>query len=214
MVNGSSFEEPEVNMKSKMKNTRYGLLMGSEKGFVLVMSLLLLLTATVVGITALSTSTTNVMMAGNQRLSELNFSAADSGVPVSSPIVNKIAFSKRVSSIYTTGTDPLIKNPDAFLNEILHGEGTADCPVFSASCSVPAPDIDFAFSDVNTYIDIDYMYAASNPGGPIEFASGYDGLGHGAGAGGVGIYYEVTSVGQGLVGSETVVDGIYRYVPQ
>ncbi|NOY38705.1 MAG: hypothetical protein GXO95_00235, partial [Nitrospirae bacterium] len=50
----------------------------NEKGVALIVGTLLLLVATAVGVIALSTSTTNVMISGNQRLSEINFAAADS----------------------------------------------------------------------------------------------------------------------------------------
>ena len=67
-------------------------ILGSEKGMVLILSIMLLLVATVVGITALSTSTINVMIAGNQRLNELCFSSADSGIGVSDPIIDDTAY--------------------------------------------------------------------------------------------------------------------------
>ena len=188
-------------------------IIGSEKGFILILSLLLLLVATVLGVTALSTSTTNVMMSGNQRLSELNFAAADGGVSVSVPIINNTAFFGDVSSLYSSGSDPLVSNPVDFRDEIL-GATIVDCPNLSAGCPAPAPDIDFPLLDTNTYVDVDYLYAILNEGSSPEMVSGFDGLGKGSAAGGVSIYYEVTSVGQGLVGSETAVDAIYRYVTQ
>jgi len=55
----------------------------NEKGVALIVGTLLLLVATAIGVIALTTSTTNVMISGNQRLSEVNFAAADSGVSVS-----------------------------------------------------------------------------------------------------------------------------------
>ncbi len=223
MVNGSGFKEPEVNMrKDRTQNTEHRLqttdyknhkhIIGSEKGFILVISLLLLLVATVLGITALSTSTTNVMMSGNQRLAELNFSAADGGVSVSVPIINNTAFFGDISPKYLG----LISSPltTDFRDEIHGDTSVIDCPNPSAGCPTPTPDIDYPLTNTNTYIDVDYLYAVPIEGSAIEFASGYDGLGKGAGGGGIGIYYAVTSVGQGLVGSETVVDAVYRYVTQ
>src|SRR4030067_353189 len=81
--------------KFKICNLQFTIL-NSQEGMVLIVSLLLLLVATVVGITALSTSTTKVMIAGNQRLSEINFSYADSGVSVSAHILKDTAFNSAV----------------------------------------------------------------------------------------------------------------------
>jgi Tfp pilus assembly protein PilX len=59
----------------------------NEEGFVLVLALLALLIVTVLGVMALSTSTTEVMVAGNARLREVNFATADSAVALTEPVL-------------------------------------------------------------------------------------------------------------------------------
>jgi hypothetical protein len=194
----------KINPKSEIRNLPAGRqgpkllkqLLGSESGVVLVVSLLLLLVATVAGITALSTSTTNVMISGNRRLSELNFSSADSGAFATKPIINSTAFSGVVDIKYLAAIDPLVKDAADFTDEIAGGDGS-DKPLVS-------PDIGFSIgtalqAETNTTVsvDVDYLYAAYAEGGAIEFASGYDGLAYGAGAGGAHIFYRVNSVSQG-----------------
>jgi len=191
--------------KSKIRNFKFCNLQfaicNSERGFVLIASLLLLLVATVVGITALQTSTTNVMIAGNQRLSEINFSAADSGVSVSVPIIDNTAYSSAVSNIYAS----LVINPN-FVNEI-----SGALPDITVS-----PDLQFSVgsgaSAVTVSVDIEYLYSGSSAGGAMEFASGYEGLGKGAGTGGTEIYYSINSSPAGAVGSQAQVDAVYRYL--
>ncbi|NOZ24890.1 MAG: hypothetical protein GXO94_02205 [Nitrospirae bacterium] len=58
-----------------------------EDGFILVIALLSLLALTAIGILAISTSTTEVMIAGNTRLREVGLSSADSGIELSEPIL-------------------------------------------------------------------------------------------------------------------------------
>lgn len=58
-----------------------------EQGFALVVALLALLVITVIGVLALSTSITEVMVAGNTRLREINFSSADAGISTSEPVM-------------------------------------------------------------------------------------------------------------------------------
>jgi PilX N-terminal len=59
----------------------------NEQGFVLVVALLALLVVTLIGVLALSTSTTEVMIAGNARLREINLSTADAGLLLSEPVM-------------------------------------------------------------------------------------------------------------------------------
>ena len=178
----------------------------SESGMVLVVSLLLLLVATVVGVTALSTSTTNVMISGNQRLSETNFSGADSGISVSTPIVNDTAYRRSVYSIYTS----LIPDGTDFVNEL------SGNPVMDTDEATSSPDLTFSLGSgagaVTVNVDVDYLYSGFPPGcSAVEFASGYEGVGKGAMACGE-IYYRIESIGQGAAGSEAAVCSIYRYV--
>ncbi len=179
-------------------------ILGSEKGMVLILSIMLLLVATVVGITALSTSTINVMIAGNQRLNELCFSAADSGINVSNPIIDDTAYYGVVDNIYQGGASPLVPDTADFVTEI---GGTVIIDT--------TPDITYALgggtsaSTVN--IDVDYLYAAAGSGCAIEFANGYKGVGQGTGACGE-IYFGLYSQGQCPAGAETAVCSVYKYV--
>ena len=211
MVNGKRIEKSEVNMsKHRLQSTddpRSGAgrtlsMVKNEEGIVLVVALLLLLVATVVGITALSTTTTNVMIAGNQRLQEICFSAADSGISVSSPVIDLTSFDSAVPARYL----PLVVNPIDFVNDILGTTMLADDPTV-------APDILFPLGGATTVsVDVDYLYVAAAAGSAIEFASGYEGLGKGMSGGGGEIYYAVTSVGECDAGAQNAVCSIYRYI--
>ena len=194
-----------LSAKARCENFK---ICNSQEGLVLVAGLLLLLVATVVGITALSTSTTNVMIAGNKRLSELNFASADSGVSVSDPVIDDTAYNREVNVIKYPGS--LIPNPSDFAGEI------SGSPPMDSDEPLVSPDLTFSLgsgaSDTDVSVDVDYLYAAYAAGSAIEFASGYEGAGKGAGAGGVIIYYDTLSVGEGPLGSESTVCALYRYV--
>jgi Tfp pilus assembly protein PilX len=229
MVNGNSAEKREVNMRKNRPQTtdhrpqiidlyrkKNSLESGvwslkSEKGIVLVVALLLLLVATVVGITALSTSTTNVMIAGNQRLQEICFSAADSGVSVVDPIINDTAYGHgAVSAAYNAVSNPLVQNVVDFDNEITGAlKMNGDTPLAS-------PDIRFTLGSgvtaVTVSVDVDYLYSAAEAGCAIEFASGYEGMGKSCSAGCCITYYDETSVAQCALGAESRVCTLYKYV--
>ncbi len=182
----------------------------NEKGVALVVGTLLLLVATAVGVIALSTSTTNVMISGNQRLSEINFAAADSGVSVSIPVIKDAISERHIDSTYgnitvdDSDSDPANGIPD-FIDELV-----GELPVSNDTAS-KSPDLSFLLDNTTVNVDVDYLYRDYAKGSAIEFASGYEGIGKGAGGkGSVEVYYAINSLGIGSVGSETEVCAIYR----
>ncbi|MEC4686514.1 MAG: PilX N-terminal domain-containing pilus assembly protein [Nitrospirota bacterium] len=182
----------------------------NEKGVALVVGTLLLLVATAVGVIALSTSTTNVMISGNQRLSEINFAAADSGVSVSIPVIKSAIFERDIASPYgeitvdISDTDPSNGIPD-FIDELV-----GELPVDNDTASKD-PNLSFLLGNTTVNVDVDYLYRDYAKGTAIEYASGYEGIGKGAGGkGSVEVYYAINSLGIGNVGSETEVCAIYR----
>lgn len=189
----------------------------SQEGIVLIVSLLLLLVATIIGITALSTSTTNVMITGNQRLQGLTFRAADSGIYTSIPIIYTTAFNRSITDTYAL--DPDFSFDTGLADEIsgispLDG----DCPVLSPDCLIPQPDLEFSLgtgaSVTTVSVDIDYLYPAAVSGSAILMFMGYEGVGTGASSGGVLVYYPIDSYAQGPAGSQARVYGVYQYVTQ
>ncbi|MDP3297300.1 MAG: PilX N-terminal domain-containing pilus assembly protein [Thermodesulfovibrionia bacterium] len=162
----------------------------SEKGMVLIVSLLLLLVATVVGITALSTSTTKVMIAGNQRLSEMNFSSADGGTSVSALIM------KNLSTYTIPAVDPIITDAN-FIDE--------------AAQDADIADIQYPVGNPTTFVDIDYLYVVVKPGSTKEFACGYDSCPSYLSANAK--LYRINSRSVGAAGSESEVGTLSTYVP-
>ena len=67
--------------------TRHHTPLKNEQGFLLVVALLALLVVTVLAVLALSTSTTEVMIAGNSRIREINLATADSAVALTEPVL-------------------------------------------------------------------------------------------------------------------------------
>ena len=174
----------------------------NEQGFVLVVALLALLVVTVIGVLALSTSTTEVMMAGNTRLREIAFSGADSGLEISDPALRFIVYNQN------TGNYAGIVNDPNIAQELRSGT-----PFDPSDSPNPAnnPDLQLALGNMNVTVDIDRMFASPCEGATIEYASGYEGIGMGGG-GTICAYYRINSVSRGEIGSESIVGGVYRYV--
>jgi len=173
----------------------------NEQGFVLVVALLALLVVTVLGILALSTSTTNVMITGNQRLREINLSGAESGLEITDPAIRYIIYNQQITNYSSIVNDPNL------VTELRTG------PNFDPDTPSSSPDIQLTnYGGIMTVsVDIDRMFSGPCAGSAIEFASGYEGIGMGGG-GGICTYYRVNSVSRGDIGSENVIGGVYRYI--
>lgn len=173
--------------------------MKSEQGFVLIVALLALLAVTIIGVLALSTSTTDVIIAANERLREINLSGAESGLEISDPAIRYIVGNQAL------GNYAEVVN-DANLVSELRG-GSFD-PTDSCTKN---PDLRLSLANMTVSVDIDRMSAGLGAGSAIEFASGYEGIGTG-GRGGIEVYYRVNSMSREAIGSERCLGGVYRYV--
>ncbi|MEW6214403.1 MAG: PilX N-terminal domain-containing pilus assembly protein [Nitrospirota bacterium] len=175
----------------------------SEQGFVLVVALLALLVLTVVGVLSLSTSTTEVMVAGNTRLREINFSGAESGLEITDPAIRHIIFNMAFGNydpiVVDKSLDPATGLPN-FVKELITG------PSYDAT-----PDLQLNLGTMTVSVDIDRISSGPAAGSAIEFASGYEGIGMGSG-GGIEAYYRVNSMSSEAAGSENCIGGVYRYV--
>jgi Tfp pilus assembly protein PilX len=60
-----------------------------NEGFILITVLLLLLVLTIVGMSAVNTSTVENMLSGNMRIRERNLSRADTGIELSAAVIER-----------------------------------------------------------------------------------------------------------------------------
>jgi Tfp pilus assembly protein PilX len=177
----------------------------NEKGFVLVVALLALLVITVLGVLALSTSTTEVMIAGNTRLREINFTGAQSGLEISDPAIRYLVYNQPTSQATCSNYSTIVNNCASLATELRTG------PNFNSDSCKNNPNLQLTLGTMTVSVDIDRMFSAPCEGSATEFASGYEGVGMG-GSGGTCAYYRVNSMSTEAVGSENVVGGVYRYV--
>ena len=179
------------------------MLKDNENGYILITSLLLLLVLTLIGMSAINTSTVENMLSGNMKLRERNLSKADGGLDISARVINYV-----VSAGDQIGFADIIG--DATLETELR------TVFFDCDSNEDAnPDVSYAVDEAggnNVNVDIDKMY---NKWGndAIEFAAGYEGLGKG-GASGFKVFYRINALSSGLASSEAEVGSIYQYIPK
>lgn len=175
----------------------------NNNGYILITVLLLLLTMTVLGITAIHTSTVNNALSGNVRLRERNLSKADAGAEISSALIERTVRENDIQG-FTNIVSPTFASTDA---DFLANELRA------SAFDTDTQDVAFTVASQNVTVDIDKMYSKWIGGTAIEFAAGYEGAGKSAGSG-FYTYYRINATGFGLVLSNADVGTIYRYVPR
>jgi hypothetical protein len=163
----------------------------NEQGMILITVLLLMMIVTLLGVIAINTSTVDVQISGNLRRAAGAFGGAEAGTDLVVPIIERTiaAGALEPTSLpggtmdtvdlgteITGGSDNNSDNPTASPDVTLNGLGGTDV-------------------NVEVRVDVDRMYSYALPGGALEFASGYEGVGASAAGGGIGVLYRISSQG-------------------
>ncbi len=170
----------------------------NEEGSALIVALLCLVLLTLIGIGATNTTTTDIHIAKNEKFHKIAFYHADSGV---------YATPKLISAAVDGGANPsgtsftyLDGGTDTFFREVM-GYDAYDSDM----------DIRFALGGENVEVDVERDRTDTLAGGGAEFATGAEGVGTGS-AGGVAIYYDMDSFGDGPNSTTSNVGAVYRKV--
>ncbi len=174
-----------------------------DNGYILITVLLLLLVLTVIGLTAIGTSTVENMLSGNIRLRERNISKADAGVEICTAVIERSVREQDTQGFANIINPALAPNdPDYLCTELRSSPFDPDIQ-----------DVAFVVAGQTVSVDIDKMYSKWMGGTAIEFASGYEGAGKSGGSG-FYTYYRVNANSSDLINSQADVGTIYRYVPK
>ncbi|MEO5955445.1 MAG: PilX N-terminal domain-containing pilus assembly protein [Nitrospiraceae bacterium] len=182
----------------KEKRQVSGMIHEGEEGVALLTTLLIMLIMTVLGMGAVVVTALENRIAGFQRTGESATSAAESCVGTSVNIIQQTLLQGEVpTAYYATAADPVpnasatAASPNSLFDEIMgRSDNNVDSPVVVGATSA-APDYSQTVGGFAVTGDIDRMYAVLKSGTGIQFAGGYEGIGGGAGGGGVDILYRI-----------------------
>jgi len=183
----------------------------NKDGSALIFAILILALLTLIGISATTTSTIEIQIAGNDKFHKMAFYRADSGVYTIPKVISKAINDK------ATPGDLINHTYGAFtyLDKGTNDDGSSG-PTFYRELAGFDPndtsrDIKFALGGNDVEVDVERDRTEILVGGGAEFASGSEGAGVGS-TGGVAIFYGLDSLGSGPSNSISNIGAVYRKV--
>jgi hypothetical protein len=191
---------------------------------VLLSTLLILSAVSLVAVGMSGDTTTALQVAGNRRITEQHFHLADGGADLGVHVVLDYLYPDAVDPdtdfpVYDDSISLIdgslamthFQTDPGLLSDIKGYPGNDNQEDMDIeNLALYPPDISFdltadsslPYSDATVLVDVDRLKAKYLHGSSIEFAAGYEGIGKGAGAGSVAVYYGIRSRA-----ATTVVDG-------
>jgi Tfp pilus assembly protein PilX len=166
-----------------------------EDGSVLVVALIMLVLLTILGISASTTSTLEIQIAGNEKFHMMAFYAADGGTEAGAELLEQ--------NIEDRGWP---NNSSVVSANVMNGD-------FWANVQEPTVDDaqipNFGGGQVNLRYRGDAKLSTS---GAIQLISGYEGKGKGASGGGAYLVHEIRSQALGVAKAESVILVRWRHM--
>jgi hypothetical protein len=178
----------------------------NEDGSVLIVALLMLVFLTIIGISAATTTNIELQVAGNQKFHKVAFYHADSGVYTTPKIISTCIDAGTEINIGSGTTEPDIRYSTGSSSTLFYGQ-IMGYDTYDGGTK----DIEFTLGGFDVGVDVRRDRVETLAGGGAEFAAGAEGIGTGSG-GGVAIYYEMDSLGNGPANSISNVTAFYRKV--
>ncbi len=191
-------------------------ILGNEKGFVLVISLLILLILVIVGIAALNTTTIELQIAGNDKVHKQTFYAAEAGAELGVEVMEQSLRNCQdgftvdgtdSSSVKFADLDGTIRVFERDGNSLMLYQNAV--PPVTDVCDGSKYDIAFPISNLATGSQANYLYVGGETkmafGGSLQMAAGYEGKGKSAAGGGAYKRYDIYSRHEGLRNSQSIV---------
>jgi len=183
-------------------------IMGNEKGFVLVTSLMILLILLIIGVAATNTSNTEVMIAVNEKRHQEAFYEADGGAELAS----RLSFENAMCYNFGGFTESTANSNERRIGKIRvldldfasPGGSAVTVPTDAARDAVYYPESYNNDSDTHTNINVSGV-TRGTPGSGIKVGSGYESVGMGAAKGGTYVHYTIYSKHEGLSGTEALI---------
>ena len=179
----------------------------NEDGFLLVLTMFVLLVLTLIGISATNLTEVELQIAGNDRIHKTTFYQADGGTELGMRLAYDNAVCVQVNSGFdaSAGTSRTIGNIIVSDLDFSSPQTLASTVVSNANRAV-AYYPDGVLNDTSTHTNILFNVSTTpTPGSGMQMVSGYEGLAAGAAGGGTHSEFDIYSQHLGLQNSESII---------
>ena len=200
---------------SQRDNTHFHLPPNNNRGSALVVALLMLVVLTLIGISATTTTTFELQIAGNDKLYKRAFYAADGGTEMGGELIEQNIEDRD----WTLGDDDIAIDPDHPLsvgnvrvespNPYMNREPDDPIPTDTNRDAVVPKDA----SDSDPHTNIKAVGNTTlSTGSAVQLIAGYEGKGKGAAGGGAWITYDVRAQRRDIRNTEVRIRLGWRHV--
>lgn len=185
----------------------------NEQGFVLVTALLIMLVLTIIGIVTTTNTSTELQIAGNDKVHHKTFYESEAGAMLGTEILEQ-AFNCSMGFTANSGSNRDLPAPATIR---VYARGTPvdlilwnnDPPAAADIGDITTADVAYPIANLGTGVEAGYMYMGGSttmlPGGALQMAAGYEGKGKSAAQGGVAKNFDIYSQFNGLVDSQSII---------
>ena len=193
----------------------------TQRGYVLITSLIFLTILTLVGVSSMQSSTLEYQVSTNQAFTERAFQSSDTGRKALADIVHAHVYERGWDNVSIGSLEILDKDSsgsgDSFWNgnsesaNTLSSGGTLTTDArFIIDLNGDGDGIDS--NEIESDIAVYRSKEVQPPGAGLAMVAGYRGLGKSSASGGGHIYYEIRSTGRSASNAQSVTVSEYRAV--
>lgn len=165
-------------------------IVNDQKGSALMMTVLVMLALTAIGITAMRTSTMDVTSSTNFKFDKMVTYATDGATQMAAELLEQ-NIEERGFDNPTMRESVQVDNPDFYFNEEDTVTPSMNCPS-DTNRDIAAPNLGMGSVNIKVYGD-----TRLSTGNALQIAAGDKGRGKGLAGGGAWIVYEIRSRGRG-----------------
>ena len=180
----------------------------NENGSVLLISVVILMLLTLLGIFVITTSTIEIQIAVNDKWHKMAFYNADGGVEASKELLEQSIDERGFADNNVGGMG--IYTSDFFLNQDIENNIPSDD---NRDISIPInPTKDDPHTNILIGIGGNTGNTFLSTGNALQMSAGYEGKGKGAAGGGGHIVYDIRSRREGIKNARATIKGCWRHI--
>lgn len=196
----------------------------NEKGFVLILALIVMLVLTIIGVSTTTNTSLELMIAGNDKVHQKTFYAAESGAILGAELVEQnlncpSGFKKTGTK---SGNDIALIGGNLEVDALKLSYNTKSTNKYNYSKEtdlisntiVNNNSADFIYPDTGSQQSFGYTFGNTSmqAGGSLMMAAGYERKGKSAAGGGAAINFSIYSRHEGQANSESIIKYGWRHM--